>query len=190
MQTHTTEKEGLLTEGADYSKKEGGLRVLTRTGVTKVAEMLRQRRQQAQQPPLEPDNAAIAEPEKKEEWRPGEGIGTAPAPTMATALRSRNLPNRKRLSCTINGQEHAVLVRVTGDCPLIDPGLVDQTIRKFKDGDFDYLTLDVLEATFLRCLLPKGGVSRGLSMTQRMQLLLETRALMSLLALLKMQWAL
>jgi hypothetical protein len=114
MQTHTTEKEGLLTEGADYSKKEGGLRVLTRTGVTKVAEMLRQRRQQAQQPPLEPDNAPIAEPEKKEEWRPGEGIGTAPAPIMATALRSRNLPNRKRLSCTINGQEHAVLVRDTG----------------------------------------------------------------------------
>jgi hypothetical protein len=114
MQTHTTEKEGLLTEGADYSKKEGGLRVLTRTGVTKVAEMLRQRRQQAQQQPLEPDNAPIAEPEKKEEWRPGEGIGTAPAPTMATALRSRNLPNRKRLSCTIHGQEHAVLVRDTG----------------------------------------------------------------------------
>jgi hypothetical protein len=114
MQTHTETKEGLLTEGADYSKKEGGLRVLTRTGVTKVAEMLRQRRQQAQQPPLEPDNAPIAEPEKKEEWRPGEGIGTAPAPTMATALRSRNLPNRKRLSCTINGQEHAVLVRDTG----------------------------------------------------------------------------
>jgi len=114
MQTHTETKEGLLTEGADYSKKEGGLRVLTRTGVTKVAEMLRQRRQQAQQQPLEPDNAPIAEPEKKEEWRPGEGIGTAPAPTMATALRSRNLPNRKRLSCTINGQEHAVLVRDTG----------------------------------------------------------------------------
>jgi hypothetical protein len=114
MQTHTETKEGLLTEGADYSKKEGGLRVLTRTGVTKVAEMLRQRRQQAQQQPLEPDNASIAEPEKKEEWRPGEGIGTAPAPTMATALRSRNLPNRKRLSCTINGQEHAVLVRDTG----------------------------------------------------------------------------
>ena len=88
--------------------------MLTRTGVTKVAEMLRQRRQQAQQQPLEPDNAPIAEPEKKEEWRPGEGIGTAPAPTMATALRSRNLPNRKRLSCTINGQEHAVLVRDTG----------------------------------------------------------------------------
>jgi hypothetical protein len=114
MKTHTTEKEGLLEEGADYSKKEGGLRVLTRTGVNKVAEMLRQRRQQAQQAPPEPESVPVAEAEKKEEWRPGEGIGTAPAPTMATALRSRNLPNRKRLSCTINGQEHAVLVRDTG----------------------------------------------------------------------------
>jgi hypothetical protein len=113
MQTHT-EKEGLLEEGADYSKKEGGLRVLTRTGVNKVAEMLRQRRQQAQQALPEPESVPVAEAEKKEEWRPGEGIGTAPAPTMATALRSRNLPNRKRLSCTINGQEHAVLVRDTG----------------------------------------------------------------------------
>lgn len=88
--------------------------MLTRTGVNKVAEMLRQRRQQAQQAPPEPESVPVAEAEKKEEWRPGEGIGTAPAPTMATALRSRNLPNRKRLSCTINGQEHAVLVRDTG----------------------------------------------------------------------------
>lgn len=114
MQTHTIEKEGLLEEGADFSKKEGGLRVLTRTGVNKVAEMLRQRRQQAQQPALEPDNAPIAEPEKKEEWRPGEGIAAPAGPIMATAMRSRNLPNRKRLSCTINGQDHAVLVRDTG----------------------------------------------------------------------------
>ena len=33
---------------------------------------------------------------------------------MATALRSRNLPNRKRLSCLVAGKEHAVLVRDTG----------------------------------------------------------------------------
>ena len=33
-----------------------------------------------------------------------------------------------------------IVVRVTGDCPLIDTGLVDQAIRKFKDGDFDYLS--------------------------------------------------
>jgi hypothetical protein len=114
MQTHTTEKEGLLTEGADYSKKEGGLRVLTRTGVNKVAEMLRQRRQQAQQPPAEPESVPVAEPEKKEEWRPGEASAAPAGPIMATALRCRNLPNRKRLSCTINGHDHVVLVRDTG----------------------------------------------------------------------------
>lgn len=33
-----------------------------------------------------------------------------------------------------------IVVRVTGDCPLIDPGLVDQTIRKFKGGNFDYVS--------------------------------------------------
>lgn len=33
-----------------------------------------------------------------------------------------------------------IVVRVTGDCPLIDPGLVDQTVRKFKDGRFDYVS--------------------------------------------------
>jgi hypothetical protein len=114
MQTHTTEKEGLLTEGADYSKKEGGLKVLTRTGVNKVAEMLRQRRQQAQQPPAEPESVPTAEPEKKEEWRPGEGAAAPAGPIMATVMRSRNLPNRKRLSCTINGHDHVVLVRDTG----------------------------------------------------------------------------
>lgn len=114
MQTHTTEtKDGLLEEGADFAKKEGGLRVLTRSGVTKVAEMLRARRQQAQQPVPKPESVTTAEPEKKEEWRPGEGAPTPAGPIMATALRSRNLPNRKRLSCTINGNEYPVLVRDT-----------------------------------------------------------------------------
>jgi len=113
MQTHTEKENGRLTEGADYKEKEGGLRVLTRTGVNKVAEMLRQRRQQAQQAPPEPESVPVAEAEKKEEWRPGEGAPAPTGPFMATALRSRNLPNRKRLSCTINGHDHVVLVRDT-----------------------------------------------------------------------------
>ena len=38
-------------------------------------------------------------------------------------------------------KHHAdVVVRITGDCPLIDPDLVDATIRKFKQGDFDYVS--------------------------------------------------
>lgn len=31
-----------------------------------------------------------------------------------------------------------VVVRITGDCPLVDPKVVDQIIRRFKDADVDY----------------------------------------------------
>lgn len=38
-------------------------------------------------------------------------------------------------------QVHAtVVVRITGDCPLIDAGLVDQTIQRFNCSDVDYLS--------------------------------------------------
>jgi glutamate-1-semialdehyde 2,1-aminomutase len=33
-----------------------------------------------------------------------------------------------------------VVIRITGDCPLIDPGLVDEAIRRFKATDVDYLS--------------------------------------------------
>ena len=33
-----------------------------------------------------------------------------------------------------------VVVRITGDCPLIDAELVDQTIQRFKSSDVDYLS--------------------------------------------------
>lgn len=32
-----------------------------------------------------------------------------------------------------------VVVRVTGDCPLVDPSLVDDLVRSFKRGGFDYI---------------------------------------------------
>jgi spore coat polysaccharide biosynthesis protein SpsF len=31
-----------------------------------------------------------------------------------------------------------IIVRLTGDCPLLDPGLIDKTVRFFKKGHFDY----------------------------------------------------
>jgi glutamate-1-semialdehyde 2,1-aminomutase len=38
-------------------------------------------------------------------------------------------------------QAHAdVIVRITGDCPLIDPGLVDEAIEQFKSLGVDYLS--------------------------------------------------
>ena len=37
-----------------------------------------------------------------------------------------------------NGAE--IVVRITGDCPLIDPALVDETILEYKTGQFDYVS--------------------------------------------------
>ena len=34
--------------------------------------------------------------------------------------------------------EADIVVRITGDCPLVDPGLVDEIIRRFKDTQPDY----------------------------------------------------
>jgi spore coat polysaccharide biosynthesis protein SpsF len=43
------------------------------------------------------------------------------------------------------------VVRITADCPLIDPALVDETIRVFKDERADYAS-DVLARTYPRGL--------------------------------------
>jgi glutamate-1-semialdehyde 2,1-aminomutase len=77
---------------------------------------------------------------------------------VATSLDPRNDPIRalsERLMAPIySGSEDDVLdrfyraatenrldiiVRVTGDCPLTDPDMVDQMIEKFRAGPFDYL---------------------------------------------------
>ncbi|MCY6353991.1 glycosyltransferase family protein [Clostridium sp. ZS2-4] len=42
-----------------------------------------------------------------------------------------------------------VIIRVTGDCPLIDPVIVDNAISYFLINNFDYVRLDVPE-TFIR----------------------------------------
>ena len=40
-----------------------------------------------------------------------------------------------------------VIIRITGDCPLVDAGIVDQLIRKFKENNYDYLS-NTIEPTF------------------------------------------
>ncbi len=42
-----------------------------------------------------------------------------------------------------------IIIRVTGDCPLIDPIIVDHAITKFLMYDYDYIRLDVPN-TFIR----------------------------------------
>ncbi|WP_341322412.1 glycosyltransferase family protein [Solibacillus sp. FSL H8-0523] len=44
-----------------------------------------------------------------------------------------------------------VVVRITSDCPLIDPEIVDKVIKYYKDNNFDYVS-NVLERTFPRGL--------------------------------------
>lgn len=38
------------------------------------------------------------------------------------------------------GRDADILVRITGDCPLVDPGIVDLTIERFLEADVDYLS--------------------------------------------------
>lgn len=42
-----------------------------------------------------------------------------------------------------------IIIRVTGDCPLIDPVIVDNVISNFIMNDYDYVRLDVPD-TFIR----------------------------------------
>lgn len=78
---------------------------------------------------------------------------------VATSMDDRNLPLVRHV-CQLGyaceqGSENDVLdryvqaakkhqadvvVRITGDCPLVDPGLVDDVIRRFKASGADYFT--------------------------------------------------
>lgn len=85
---------------------------------------------------------------------------------VATSDDERNKPLIEHVRslgyCCVAGSEHNVLdrylqaarqvradviVRITGDCPLIDPDLVDQVIRTFNDAGVDYLS-NTLPPTF------------------------------------------
>jgi spore coat polysaccharide biosynthesis protein SpsF len=40
-----------------------------------------------------------------------------------------------------------VIVRLTADCPVLDPAVIDQTVRYYLDGEFDYVS-NALKPTF------------------------------------------
>lgn len=42
-----------------------------------------------------------------------------------------------------------IIIRVTGDCPFIDPDIIDNVVTYFKINDFDYVRLDVPDS-FIR----------------------------------------
>ncbi|MBT8534590.1 aminotransferase class III-fold pyridoxal phosphate-dependent enzyme [Polynucleobacter paneuropaeus] len=45
-----------------------------------------------------------------------------------------------RFVCAARKHEADIVVRITGDCPLIDPVLVDEVIRQFKSSKVDYFS--------------------------------------------------
>jgi len=49
--------------------------------------------------------------------------------------------------CSLNYPEFNNIVRITGDCPLIDPKIIDQVIAFFEKGQYHYAS-NVLEETF------------------------------------------
>lgn len=55
----------------------------------------------------------------------------------------------KRYKNTVEKFHGDVIIRITGDCPLIDPIIVDNVITYFKINSYDYVRLDVPE-TFIR----------------------------------------
>ena len=78
---------------------------------------------------------------------------------LATSIDSRNIPLVDHVTSlgyqSFQGSENDVLerfyfaaqqfsgdiiIRITGDCPLIDPQLVDEAVRKFKTNNADYLS--------------------------------------------------
>ncbi|MDP3994137.1 MAG: glycosyltransferase family protein [bacterium] len=44
------------------------------------------------------------------------------------------------LKCAKQFPEYDVIIRATGDCPLIDPGVADNTIFFFKSNNYDYVS--------------------------------------------------
>ena len=43
-----------------------------------------------------------------------------------------------------------IVVRLTADCPLLDPLVIDKVVQTFREGDFDYVS------NFLECTYPDG----------------------------------
>ena len=44
-----------------------------------------------------------------------------------------------------------IIIRVTSDCPLIDPAIINNLIKKFKQGNFDYMS-NIAQRSFPRGL--------------------------------------
>jgi spore coat polysaccharide biosynthesis protein SpsF len=53
---------------------------------------------------------------------------------------------------TARARDADVIVRITSDCPMIDPGVIDEIVSAFQAGDFDYASNIIEPRTFPRGL--------------------------------------
>jgi spore coat polysaccharide biosynthesis protein SpsF len=92
---------------------------------------------------------------------------TAVATTIATQddplaelCQSRGWPSTRGSESDLLDRYHAAalvhradaVVRITSDCPLIDPGLIDRVVEAFFQGEFDYASNTMEPRTFPRGL--------------------------------------
>ena len=45
-----------------------------------------------------------------------------------------------RFATAVKATDASTIVRITGDCPLVDPNLLDEMVEEFKNQDFDYFS--------------------------------------------------
>src|SRR5207237_6633671 len=58
-----------------------------------------------------------------------------------TTVRGHPTDVLERYHCALDGRGASVVVRVTGDCPLVDPALVDAIVATLEDGAYDYVVV-------------------------------------------------
>ena len=72
-----------------------------------------------------------------------DGLAKLGASLGLTVVRGSQIDVLARFVLALQHTDAPVLVRITGDCPFVDPGLLDEMIRQFNDHDIDYLTNSV-----------------------------------------------
>jgi spore coat polysaccharide biosynthesis protein SpsF len=69
---------------------------------------------------------------------------------VATTIATQDLLDRYHAAALVHRAD--AVVRITSDCPLIDPGLIDRVVEAFFQGEFDYASNTMEPRTFPRGL--------------------------------------
>ena len=122
---HTEEKDGRvnraiseLEEGSEYQKKEGGLRVIAKPGIEKIAAFLRQRKQQESAAPVEDSGQKKEEPVAAQETLDNSG-NTETAEVVESGVEWRPGVSGKACVRRIRTGSRIILCEVPGKTELV-----------------------------------------------------------------------